>query len=339
MRTLLSLFHRPERSNTGPCPKRQPAHGRPAVEQLEDRFLPATINDFALPTLNAAPAAITRAQDGSLWFTEKNANKLGRYSTTGVLTEYAIPTPNSAPEQITAAADGKVWFTEHYGRKIGYISDTGGAITEFALTGVGEFPTAITATSTGVWFASNEQPNVARIGSITSAGAIHELPTAQSSTYVTSIVRGPDGNLWITNVSTQWGDSVAKVFTSGWGSYTYYRLPAGANPQDITVGPDNNLWLTEKNLNRIGRITTTGLITQFALSSGSGPEDIVAGPDGALWFTETTGNKIGRITTAGVITEYAVPTPSSQPFGITFDSDGDLCFTEQSGAKLGNVEL
>src|SRR5207249_6339245 len=123
--------------------------------------------------------------------------------------EYTIPTASSAPEQITASPNGYVWFTERYGRKIGRISQAGGAITEFTLTGVGEFPTAITTRTDGsVWFASNAQPNVSRIGSITSTGVIHEIPTAQSASSITGIVGGPDGNLWVSIVSTQWGDSV-----------------------------------------------------------------------------------------------------------------------------------
>src|SRR5262249_30313832 len=145
-------------------------------------------------------------------------------------------------------------------------------------------------------------------------------------------------NLWVTIVSTRWGDSIAKVTTAGWGSFTNYRLP-GASPQSITVGADNNLWFTEAGTNSIGRITTTGVVTQFALGAGRGPQSITAGPDGALWFTETTGNAIGRITTAGAVTEYAVPTAGSSPFALAVGPAGDLWFTEQTGNRIGKVTL
>src|SRR5205085_844661 len=125
------------------------------------------------------------------------------------------------------------------------------------------------------------------IVSFTSTGVIHEIPTAQSASSMTGIVGGPDGNLWVSIVSTQWGDSVAKVTTAGWGSFTNYKLLAGSGPQYITVGPDNNLWFTESGTDKIGRITTTGLITQFVLAAGSKPQQITAGPDAALWFTES----------------------------------------------------
>jgi virginiamycin B lyase len=286
---------------------------------------------------------MTTASDGSIWFTEQGANKIGRLNAQGTLTnEYAIPTPGSAPQQITASPDGYVWFTERYASKIGRVTRATGAIAEFTLPGAaasGEFATAITTTSAGkVWFASNEQPGTARIGTISSTGAITELARVATRTYISGIVGGPDGNLWVTQDSTYWGDSVAKVNTAGWGTFTNYKLPAGSNPQSITVGPDSNLWFTEANTNQIGRITTTGMLVQFSLSPGSAPQGIVAGPDGALWITEKGTNKIARMTTTGqVTTELNIPTSGSQPFGLTKGLDGTLWFTEESGNKIGKV--
>jgi hypothetical protein len=72
----------------------------------------------------------------------------------------------------------------------------------------------------------------------------------------------------------------------------------------ITTWPDGALWFTETDAQKIGRITTTGLITEFATSSGGGPGGITTWPDGALSFTDFFDNKIGRITTTGLITEF-----------------------------------
>jgi virginiamycin B lyase len=322
-------------------PKSRPAAARlrPVVEQLEDRWVPSTVTEFpSLPTANAGPAAITTAHDGSLWFTEKGANKLGRLTTAGVLTEYAVPTAASAPEMITATPDGNVWFTERYGRNIGRINQAGGAIAEFAVPGTGAYPTAIATVGSTVWFASGDSAATARLGTISATGTITRLATGATRTTITGIVGGPDGNLWVTEVSSYWGDGVAKVVTSGYGRFTNYKLPTRASgPQSITVGADQNLWFTEKTTGKIGRITTAGVLTEFALASGSGPQQITAGPDGALWFTEQSGNQIGRITISGAVTEYAIPTASSQPFGITTGQDGNLYFTEGAGNKIGEV--
>ena len=75
-----------------------------------------------------------------------------------------------------------------------------------------------------------------------------------------------------------------------------YPVPtANSKPEDITAGPDGALWFTEDYGNKIGRITTAGVITEYPVpTANSYPEGIVAGPDGALWFTEYYGNRIGE---------------------------------------------
>ena len=315
---------------------------RLTLEQLEDRCMPSTLTELpGLPTANAAPTGITTAVDGSIWFTEKNANQVARLNpATGVVTEYNVPTAASAPDQITATPDGNVWFTERFGRKLSQISDAGGAISEFAVPGTGAYPTAIATVGSTVWFASADSAAAARLGRISSTGTITQLATGATRTTITSIVGGPDANLWVTEVSSYWGDAVAKVVTTGFGRFTNYRLPnRSASPQSITVGADNYLWFTEAGANKIGQISTAGAITEFALSAGSAPQQIVSGPDGALWFTEKGSNKIGRITTTGVVTELTINTGSSQPFGITKGLDGKLWFTEQNGDKLGEIDV
>ena len=298
---------------------------------------PITITEFRVPTLSAAPAAITPAADGNLWFTEQNANKVAGMTPAGAFTEYVIPTAASAPEAITAAADGYLWFTEFNGRKIGRISQYGGTITEFAVPFEG-FPTAITRHAGKVWFAFNQQPDLAQIGSISPTGAITILSTGAALTYVTALTVGPDGNLWVTQISSLRGDSVSKLMTAGGVTITNFPLPNhSAAPASITVGPDNNLWFTESNDDKIGRISTTGVLVEFAVPAGSRPQQIVRGADGDLWFTELGTNRIGRMTVGGQAADFPVPTISSQPFGIASDLLGHRYFTELSGDKIGKI--
>ncbi len=106
-----------------------------------------------------------------------------------------------------------------------------------------------------------------------------------------------------------------RVLTGRCGSPRASATGSGASPPP--AGADGALWFTERNTDKIGRITTAGTITETAVpTAGSAPEGIAAGSDGALWFTEL-GGRIGRITTAGTVTEFAIPTAGSQPLGIT----------------------
>jgi virginiamycin B lyase len=109
-------------------------------------------------------------------------------------------------------------------------------------------------------------------------------------------------------------------------------------PEAIVAGADGALWFAERAANKIGRITTSGVISEFPIPTPeSQPIFITAGPDGALWFGESAANKIGRITTSGTITEFEIPTPGTEPYDIVAGIDGNLYFAEWAGNKIGRV--
>lgn len=62
------------------------------------------------------------------------------------------------------------------------------------------------------------------------------------------------------------------------------------------AGPDGALWFTHKTGNKIGRITTQGVVTDYAVpTASSSPFGITVGADGNLYFTQQTGNRVGRV--------------------------------------------
>lgn len=136
------------------------------------------------------------------------------------------------------------------------------------------------------------------------------------------------------------GGLLSPVIQAATGDITEFPIPtANSAPVGITAGPDGNLWFTEQGINKIGRITTSGLvIDEFPVpTAASTPWRITPGPDGNLWFAELTGHKIGRITTSGVVTEFSIPTANSAPSGITAGPDGNLWFTERDTSKIGRI--
>src|ERR1039457_514672 len=95
--------------------------------------------------------------------------------------------------------------------------------------------------------------------------------------------------LMVVGAPTTWAQSV---------NITEFTVPTLLSPA-IAAGPDGALWFTEPDLNKIGRITTAGVVSEYSVSGS--PGGIAAGPDGALWFTEPNNTKVGRITIAGVV--------------------------------------
>jgi streptogramin lyase len=311
------------------------------LECLEDRWLPS-LSVAELPTLltnNSSPQSITAGPDGNLWFTENNADKIGRITTSGTLNEFNLGA-DTVPMRITSGPDGNLWFTEFISGKIGRISPSG-SISEFPTktSGSGPFGIAV-GPDHNLWFTEQSGQN---IGRITPSGSVTEfpVPTTQpnaTSAIVSAITAGPDGNLWFgeaefdSSILMNVGADIGRITPSG--TITLFPLLSMAGPSSITAGPDGNLWFT---LGDIWRITPSGSTTEFSLPNANS-EGITAGPDGNLWFTESLANKIGRITPSGTITEFSSGLSSgSGPFGITAGPDGNLWLTESAGNRIART--
>ena len=247
-----------------------------------------------------------------------------------VVTEFPIPTAGSAPFGIAAGPDGNLWFTEycqqdrtdHDGRRHHRVPDPHGRQRTLRHRG-----------------RPGRQPLVHRIRVATrsagsrTAGVVTEfpIPTAGSSPRASRPAR----------TATSGSPNTVPTRSAGSrrpASSPSFRSPRpAAVPRGIAAGPDGNLWFTENSANKIGRITTAGVITEFPIpTAGSGPS--VSRPA----RTATSGsprpaNQIGRITTAGVITEFPIPTAGSSPAGIAAGPDGNLWFTESNANKIGRI--
>jgi streptogramin lyase len=282
------------------------------------------ITEYNIPTAGCTAQDITTGADGNLWFTEQIGGRLGRVTTSGVVTEYAIP-GGTDPVGITSGPDGNLWFTQAGANQIGKANVSGTVLNQYPVPTVNSWPTSITPGPDGaLWFT---EFNSGRIARITTAGAITEYPLPDPTCQPTGIALGPDGALWFTEANA---DKIGKLVPGTPPAITEYNiLTPGGSPQEICSGPDGKMWFTEGAAGRIGRITTTGSIIEYVLPNPAcGPVGITAGPDEALWFTETATRKIGRITTQGIRSEFATPDPVLRPNQITLGPDRRLWFTE-----------
>lgn len=270
-----------------------------------------TVTEFAIPTPNSSPQWIVSGPDGNLWFVEGDGNKIGKITPSGIITEYGNPT-FGFPQCLTVGPDGNLWFADQgpIGRgaasgngSIGRIT-TAGVITKFSVPTPNSEPNFITTGPDGaLWFTYGNDQNIGinKIGRITTAGVVTDYSIPTPDSVPGAIVAGPDGALWFTENKAS---KIARLSTTG--TFTEFPLATGTNPFDIVVGPDGALWFTEFGTfapsgivgggQRIGRITTSGVISEFAIPTpNSHPTGIAVGPDGALWFGEGTANNIGRL--------------------------------------------
>ena len=293
----------------------------------------AKLSEFAIPSANSGAQDIASGSDGALWFTELNANKIGRISVTGDVREYDIPTPSSEPASIAAGPDGALWFTESAANKIGRIT-TSGTITEFDVPTPASTPWQITAGADGaMWFTERAGR---KIGRISTGGSIVEFTTDNGMGDPVAIARGEDDAIWFTQASV--GYVIGRMEPDGLVTRFFPPTPGPGYLLDLALGSDGALWFTETHHGKIGRITSAGVATEYPLSSSaSQPVSITSGPDNALWFatnTTATTSAVGRISVSGAVSEFPLPYSGSKLAGITSGADSALWIVDTGANRI-----
>jgi virginiamycin B lyase len=212
---------------------------------------------FPLGRTDAGLQDITIAPDGTAWFTERWASRVGHLRSDNHIEEFATPTPNARPVGIAVGADGKIYFGE----------------------------TGFPANFASVW---NTSPR--KLGCLDPAtGTITEVTLPDPHGFASrvgapkSFVSGPDGNVWFTA-----GSALVRVTPSlelTWFSVAYGGFEVF--PWDLTVGADGALWFTVhpyyQGQYHVGRMTTGGSVSW--INTPKPALTIAAGPDGNIWFT------------------------------------------------------
>src|SRR5207247_2433112 len=95
---------------------------------------PVFIREFDLPTPDARPHDPAVAPDGSLWFTEQQANAVGRLDPgSGKMELREVPTRDSKPYGMVITAQGTPVFCEFGSNKLATIDPQTMAIREYPL--------------------------------------------------------------------------------------------------------------------------------------------------------------------------------------------------------------
>jgi uncharacterized protein (TIGR03437 family) len=306
--------------------------------------------------VNGDPSGIVAGPDGAVWFTEYGAGKIGRITTSGVLTEFPVPTVSGAlPYGIAAGPDGALWFTDLGTNAIGRVTTTG-RFTEFTIPTARSNPARIAAGPDGaLWFTESD---AAQIGRITTAGVITEFP-AKGGPF--GIAAGPDGALWFTEISA--GKIGRVVLTSappntlnytittvaGNGSSTLsgdggQATAAGINvARSVVVDQSGNLYLTDAG--RIRKVDTSGTINTVAGGGNQGLQGnqpatsvlltntwgVAVDSSGKFYIAETGGHNVDSVS-GGIIN--IVSTQLNGPSGLAVDGSGNLYVADNGSCRI-----
>jgi len=122
----------------------------PSTDQLLRIAADGNTTAFDVPTRRSGLGDVAVAADGSVYFLETTANKIGRLAG-GRFEEFAVPTPRAGLVALAVAPDGAAWFTQLRGHRL--VLRRGDPIKEFALPRPDARPFGITVDSANnVWY-------------------------------------------------------------------------------------------------------------------------------------------------------------------------------------------
>lgn len=314
----------------------------------------AAVNVFPVPTSNANLGRITTAPDGSMWFLERGANKVGRISTSGAIQEFALPPTDSTVDNpavgLDVGPDGVVWVSTEHGSNIVRMSSSGQVLNNWqfdpdADSCIETCPWAgeIRVAPNGVaWVTMNY--NESYIVAITLTGVVTDHPNSPQCDDV--LGEAADGRMWCQNGDPSSQDVLTLVNTDASGGVNY-PLPSDATyPNALAAGPVGSIWFTRSSSGTmftspsrgsVGYLDqATGAAQVWQTGSRSAPQDLVHGPDNQMWFTNAGAVPgIGHINANGVGAISSVG--SYEPHSLTFGPDGAIWFTDTKNNAIVRV--
>ncbi len=304
------------------------------------------VTDFAVPTANADPRGIATAPDGSIWFTEHGASRIGTVTPgigtvipQGSVVEHPTTTSGAGPESIAVASDGSVWFTESAVDKIGEYSPTTGTMTEYPVPSGA--PAQITiGPDDNAWFT---EPAANKIGTVKRDGTVDEYPVPTADSMPEGITTSSAGTILFAEAAPGAPPSDLgryATITTG-GAITEQQLPTTIGATAITTDAAGDVWLAMPG----GSGIRAGALELGAAGGGGEvffdgdpPTSITIGADGAGWLTQPGSGALTRATpdSAPGVTQY---TTQGAPQDIVAGPGSTLWFTDSQKDAIGRIAM
>jgi len=293
-----------------------------------------------VPTSAAGLGRIVASPDGSVWFVERDANKVGKISPTGQITEFPFPAQfpgTTVLMDLDVAPDGSVWVIYESGRNVRHMSASGATLVDGEL-GDSPYGEQVRVAPDGTaWITmSYDVDYVVRVV----GNQLFEDPNAPPC--VDALGEAADGSMWCRTSS-----GLTHLNSTASGGVTYPVNNYAAYPYAIAAGPVGSIWfgrylsgtfVTSPSDGEVGYLDAgSGQVTAFDTGDRTAPNDLVRGPDGNMWFTSIGAAKgighIGPGGTGGALTAIGGYAPRS----LTFATNGFLYATDRDNNVIIKV--
>ncbi len=209
-------------------------------------------------TLPAAPNDLAIDSHGNIWFTELNANNLGRLnSATGSIQQYPLTSEKNAPALdpygITIDPTGNIWFTGASSSRLGRLDPATGAVRYYPVTGVTTTLMEVASDAHGnIWATAFTSGLLVSLNPVTGVITKYYAPSSTSNTGgLYGVTISPTGEVWVTISAT---GIIARLDISA-NQFVYYTIPTpGSLPLGVVMDAHHTLWFTEAGSNKIGML-------------------------------------------------------------------------------------
>lgn len=297
---------------------------------------------YPVPTSAAGLGRIVTAPDGDMWFTEENANKIGRITPSGRITEYVVAAPDGidgAVPDLDVAPDGTVWLLGDHGRLAYSLRPSDNDVEAYWLSeSQRPYGKEVEIGQGGVpWFTmSFDDDGLARI---VNGRAFWDANAPECDD---ALAKARDGSMWCRS-----GDGITRSNATASGGTTY-PLPASgaAYPYSLAAGPVGSIWfaryfsgtwISAPDDGDVGWLDqASGRTRIFDTGEDTAPFSLRMGPDKKMWFTSIgDAAGIGHIDASGrgALTKVG----NYEPRYLTFSTDGAVWFTDSENNVIVRV--
>lgn len=279
-----------------------------------------TFHGVKLPTDKARPAGLCEAPDGTVYFVEMVANKIGKLVGEQII-EYPTPTKFAAPFKCAVDQQNNVWFSEVFGNAVGKLDPRTGDITEYQIPTPDSRPGGVAVDHKGrIWFTEQKGNKIGMFDPALAADsakpALSPSPAGRSQFIM------PQGNIPFSEVST--ADFPLPTLRAG---------PGG----DIVENSFGQLWFPEVYGNKLAvldsaskRFREIDLPTPVSMPIG-----VARTSDGMLWVPEFHGNRLAQVDPkSSTVREFSLREPHSLPVGIAVDEADNVWLTQMATGRI-----
>jgi len=231
-------------------------HYDPATRHYQLYPLPwLTVPDPGQPSqvqsLPSAPNELALDGHGDIWFTEFNADRLGRLDPrTGHMRQYALSAQESVqtlyPYGVTIDRQGMVWFSESGTNQLSRLDPTTGTLRVFATPDLHALLMEVASDARGaIWVTSFTPGLLLRFtpGSGTFTSYLFPADGRESSAFYGLLVT-PTGDVWVTNLAE---NVLARLDIAASRLLSYPIPKPGSQPLGLVMDSSHALWFTGMN--------------------------------------------------------------------------------------------